>query len=486
MFNTRSLRRAIKAGDIKEITEILHSAPKDGIRLYMGWTPLHIAAKGGNKDAVAAILDTGADINATTEMHQTPLDIALQCDHKTIIKLLQKKGARAGALLALHPAIAAGNLKAIRKHVAAGADINQLVNGELPIGLALARRQWAAANYLLNKKCDITKSQQWQKKPLHIAAAAGAPLPLLAKILKLGANIDDTDACYQTPLCYAAEAGNTEIVNWLIDHGADVTRGREHGSTPVYCALNGGHAELASCLIDQGGKATLHQAIQCNHLVRARQKLNGGADVNHEEDPHHSETPLEMAIWLDSTDMVTLLLEFGADPNQQARSYQNDHGMGGGNTALHEAVYKGSAKMVKLLLAHGADPDIGNASGLSPIELARRKNHLHLANLMETHIDKKLSLEAGKSEIEPLYTVSKVAELLSVDDTFILELIKSGKITGLKLDEKTLRISGLEGGGGDQRSECGQQFHAIISVHPGQQPRSTEDCHDDAGVDVRQ
>jgi excisionase family DNA binding protein len=177
------------------------------------------------------------------------------------------------------------------------------------------------------------------------------------------------------------------------------------------------------------------------YIGRARQKLNAGADVNHEQDSSRIGTPLEVAIWLDSTDMVALLLEFGADPNQQGRVHQSQDGMIGGETSLHGAVRKGSAKMVKLLLAHGADPDIGNASGATPIELARQKNHSHLANLMEAHIDKKLSLEATQTGIEQLYTVQKVAELLSVDDTFILELIKTKKITGLQLDGKTLRIA---------------------------------------------
>jgi len=97
--------------------------------------------------------------------------------------------------------------------------------------------------------------------------------------------------------------------------------------------------------------------------------------------------------------------------------------------------------MVKLLLAHGADPDIANAAGLTPIELANRRNHSHLAHLMEAHLDKQLSLEVTQSGIEPLYTVQKVAELLSVEDAFVLDLIKNRKITGLHLDEKTLRIT---------------------------------------------
>lgn len=442
MFNTKKLRQAIKTDDPTQVTEILRAASKEKVQFANGWTPLHTAVKRGNKTVVAAILETGADINATTEKYQTPLDLALKHDHSGVADFLRKKGARPGAELSLHHAAAAGDLKAVRKHFAAGADINQLVNGKLPLCIALEYRHWDIAKFLLNKKCDVTKPQQWDVTALHVAAASGAPEILLAKLLKLGASVDVTNSCTDTPLCCAAEAGHTEIVNWLLDHGADVTRGYEKGSTPVYCALRGRHVELASHLIDRGGKSTLHQAIQCNHLARARQKLNAGADVNHEEDPHRIELPLEMAIWLDATDMAALLLEFGADPNQQDESFQGEHGMVGGNTSLHEAVYKGSAKMVKLLLAHGADPDIANADGITPIELARRKDRVHLANLMEAQIDKKLSLDVVQSGIEPLYTVQKVAELLSVDDTFVLELIKARKITALHLDEKTLRISG--------------------------------------------
>jgi len=268
---------------------------------------------------------------------------------------------------------------------------------------------------------------------LHIAASSGAPEAILAKLLKLGAFIDAADDCSRTPLCQAAEAGHTEIIDWLLDHGADVTRGHEKGSTPVYGALCRDHAELASHLIDRGAKSTVHQAIQCNHLVRARQKLNAGADVNNEKDARHLESPLEMAIWLDSTEMVTLLLEFNADPNQQ-RPFD-------GETSLHHAVRKGSAKMVKLLLAHGADPDLADSEGISPIELARRTNRIHIVNLMEAHIDKALSLKATENGIDQLYTVQKVAELLSVDDAFVVDLIKTRKITGLHLDQKTLRIT---------------------------------------------
>ena len=49
-------------------------------------------------------------------------------------------------------------------------------------------------------------------------------------------------------------------------------------------------------------------------------------------------------------------------------------------------------------------------------------------------------MEATQNGIDQLYTVQKVAELLSVDDAFVLELIKTKKITGIKLNDRMTRI----------------------------------------------
>jgi ankyrin repeat protein len=164
-----------------------------------------------------------------------------------------------------------------------------------------------------------------------MAASAGADSTLLEKILKLGASIDAIDASGSTPLCYAAGAGHTEVAHWLIDRGANVAVGDEKGTTPVSQAVSGDHFDLAKHLIDRGALSTLHQAVQCGHLIRARQKLNAGADANHERDRQRLETPIVMAIWNDSVEMVKLLLEYGADPNRQ------DPTEGGGNTIQVEA-----------------------------------------------------------------------------------------------------------------------------------------------------
>lgn len=92
--------------------------------------------------------------------------------------------------------------------------------------------------------------------------------------------------------------------------------------------------------------------------------------------------------------------------------------------------------MVKLLLAHGADPDIQNAQRLSPLELAKRCDQTHLAQLMEAQIDRSLIGET----VDQLYTIGKVAELLSVEEAFVTKLLSEGKLRQVKLDANLTRI----------------------------------------------
>lgn len=436
----KKLRQAIGAGDSSTVAQLLKSGVSTEVKLTHGWKPLQIAVKGGKEKVVQTLIDGGADLNAVNDMYRTALDVAAEFGQKPISNLLRREGALTGGEVSIHGAIMTNDLNALRKHLRDGRDINEPLDGVLPICLAFQYRKWDAAKILLKRKCDVTMRQKGGVTALHEAASTSAPEELLTKTLKLGADVNCEDNYANTPLCYAAEGGRVETVDWLLKHGADVHHGRTHESTPVSCALSKGHIEIASHLIDLGAKATLWQAVKCNHLIKARERLNAGADANNERERYHLDSPLEVAISNDSTEMVQLLIEFGADPNQQGKIHHGRDGAFGGDTPLHEAVRQASAKMVKLLLAHGADVDIANAYGMNPIEYAIRRNCSHLAKIMEAHIDKQLSLKATQSGIEQLYTIKKIADVLSVEEDFVHNLIKAKAITSIKLDEATVRI----------------------------------------------
>jgi ankyrin repeat protein len=58
-----------------------------------GSTPLHILARSGNAEGVAALLGGGADINARTEAGQTPFGLAVERGHTEVADLLRAHGA---------------------------------------------------------------------------------------------------------------------------------------------------------------------------------------------------------------------------------------------------------------------------------------------------------------------------------------------------------------------------------------------------------
>ena len=91
-------------------------------------------------------------------------------------------------------------------------------------------------------------------------------------------------------------------------------------------------------------------AVKKNNIVKVRQALEKGADVNTQD--KDGNTALMKAVSGVSLDLVELLLESEADPN-----WENNHGY----SVLKEAVENGPLGSVKLLIKYKADID--RASG---------------------------------------------------------------------------------------------------------------------------
>ena len=85
-------------------------------------------------------------------------------------------------------------------------------------------------------------------------------------------------------------------------------------------------------------------------------------------------TPLLEAAHNGHKDVVELLLDSGADPNQASRS---------GVTPLHEAAFGGHKDVVQLLLDRGADPSKTATGGRTPLTLALNQNHTEIANILQ-------------------------------------------------------------------------------------------------------
>ena len=183
-----------------------------------------------------------------------------------------------------------------------------------------------------------------------------------------------------TPLLYAVLRGHRNVVELLLDKGADVNVQDNGGYSPVHFASIRGNKEMLQFLISKGadldrkngmGATALHDmAIQGNKAIITL-LVESGADFMIQNPS--GQTPLHLAANHGRKEIVELLLQKGADINQRG---------GGGDTPLHGAAWKGDTPTVEFLIASDADIDAKNDDGDTPLDNAQRRGHEDIVALL--------------------------------------------------------------------------------------------------------
>jgi len=87
---------------------------------------------------------------------------------------------------------------------------------------------------------------------LHCAIRHRKNADLVQLLLEAGADVESSDGDGNTPLNFAARSGDIRIATLLLDYGADINARTERGYTPLYFARN---ARMAEFLKTQGEKS---------------------------------------------------------------------------------------------------------------------------------------------------------------------------------------------------------------------------------------
>ncbi|HUU18847.1 MAG TPA: ankyrin repeat domain-containing protein [Sedimentisphaerales bacterium] len=205
---------------------------------------------------------------------------------------------------------------------------------------------------------------------------------------------DKADWYDWTPLHFAAQAGQTDVVEYLIAQGADVHAEDIRGETPLQLAASQDHKDVAELLIENGADVSLDIVTRLGDMARVKSLIEDGADVNAEN--ISGETPLHTAAATGHSEMAELLIAKGADVNAENRQ---------GETPLKFAADKGHKEIVELLIENGADVSLHVVARLG--DLARVKS------LIENGAD----VNAEEREETPLHAAAakghkEIAELL--------------------------------------------------------------------------
>ncbi|CAH2096687.1 unnamed protein product [Euphydryas editha] len=155
-----------------------------------------------------------------------------------------------------------------------------------------------------------------------------------------------------TPLWCAAVAGRVPVLRALADAGADLDAGSDSGSTPVRSACFMTHLDVVEFLVERGadihrpnynGGTCLINSVQSVPLCAYLLQRGARPDARDMQ----LKTALHYAIQEHRLETAHLLLERGASPHLRSRA---------GDDALRTACLKGAAQIVALLLARVAYP----------------------------------------------------------------------------------------------------------------------------------
>jgi ankyrin repeat protein len=233
---------------------------------------------------------------------------------------------------------------------------------------------------------------------MHYASSYGHK-NIIEILLDSGANIHAYDAKKATPLHSAASGGYSDITRLLLDRGAVIDEKDEHGWTPFYKAAHNGHVSVARELLESGadinaqeskGRTALHIAALHNKKDIVSLLLAADAIVNVRD--RNDCTALYLAAQENSEDIVSLLLAANADINAQAC---------GGLTALHIAAFDNKKDIVSLLLATGADVTLDTEMGMTALHAAAYSGHMEVVfTLLQTAINVWAKNNRGKTALD--------------------------------------------------------------------------------------
>jgi len=351
-----------------------------------GDTALYRACRSQQLEVVETLLEAGADVNLTSNKLY-PLMAACMVGSTELVNVLLKAGA---------DTICCNSNNESCLHAVINACASTIYCENSDTRQEVVKRYVSLAEVLLSAGADINQVDRRGASPLYLACVKGET-ELVKLLLSRGANPDTRSDTY--PVLAACSGRHYDIVKLLLDYGADVAVLDKTDRTVLHHVLECDEsrekqAELIELLLDRG--ANVNEAssgggtpfyIACSKGLESvvKKMLECGAKVNGKSD---RKLALNIACKNEHTPVVQLLLTNGADPNLKVACDDSDDSDYydyiddcDEETPFYIACSKGLESVAKEMLEYGAEVN-GNSDEFLPLNAACRNGHISLVQLL--------------------------------------------------------------------------------------------------------
>ena len=335
---------AVIEGNIEALTQLLTANPDEAnMSDWTGVTPLGYTVQTNNIDAARVLIEHGADVNRKYDPDgyrglTTPFYEATKADRVEMVELMMEHGG----------------------------DPYKTVNYDTPFNHAMGSGSIRMVEVFLKDVEDINAMPDGIT--LLTTAAAYNRIDLVQRLIELGADVNKVNSLGYAPLYFARN--NLDIMRLLLERGANPNVLNSDVTLPFYIASENNNLEAMRLLIEHGAKANipkylftpLYHATKHNNLEAMRLLIQHGANVNRSS----MFPPIYAASENNNLEAMRLLIEHGANVNMSKNGF----------TSLNNVTKHNNLEAMRLLIEHGADLNAPDMHNRTPLMTAAINNNI--------------------------------------------------------------------------------------------------------------
>ena len=364
---TPALHWAVRVGDRATAERLVVAGADVNAESRYGVTPLQLAIAAADGALTRWLLDVGADATAVDRAGEPPLLQAARVGNVDVAAALLEHGVPV--------------------------DVRDANFRQTALMLAARHGHVDLAKALLDAGADVDAATAAEEAPRFIPPSESPPgLSKGIGIVRAGWPEDRGKRFpaggSKTALLYATREGHLDVAQLLVERGADLERADDNGITPLLNSIlnaslfrvnrtgASGHLAIANLLLDAGANANASDWYGETPLWAA-------VDLrNLELGPADKATGIRDEAFA----LIERLLAAGAKPNARTREFPHERRyvvavVGSvawvdltGQTPFLRAAAAGDLRVMRLLLEHGADPNIATDAGTTPLMVAAGVN----------------------------------------------------------------------------------------------------------------